>query len=76
MLWKPIISLFERGVRDLVGYLHPAISTSVPIESTFCVPDRPTQKMRFLCSRLGSTRPTDPPRAARRKFLGRNDPTD
>ena len=30
MLWKPIISLFERGVRDLVGYLHPAISTSVP----------------------------------------------
>ena len=46
------------------------------VESTFCVPDRPTQKMRFLCSRLGSTQPTDPPRAARRKFLDRNDPTD
>ena len=34
MLWKPIISLFERGVRDLVGYLHPAISTSVPTSSS------------------------------------------
>ena len=29
------------------------------VESEFCVPDRPTQKMRFLRFRLGKHRPTD-----------------
>ena len=48
------------------------------VESAFCVFDRPCQFSGFLCFRLGLTRPTDPPRAARRRkfWVGTTRPTD
>ena len=47
-------------------------------ESAICVFDRPCQFSGFLCFRLGLTRPTDPPRAARRRkfWVGTTRPTD
>ena len=67
----------EQCANVKTGALRP-MGGGCEVESAFCVFDRPCQFSVFLCFRLGLTRPTDPPRAARRRkfWVGTTRPTD